>query len=223
MRANAPDIFVSCPARRLGIREPGSTVSRPERLVFALILNLSFVGALIVVGESAHSLGVIAAGADYLADAAGIGVAILAYPLSRRFPRVHSVAALLNGGWLLLLCVLVVVVAVSRLIAGTPEVHGLPVIIVSLIAMIVMLITAVVLKVDSDGATDSHEDLSSRAIILDTLSDAAAAAGVAITGGIILATHGFYWLDPTIALVIASVIGFRSFQLLREVRLALRR
>lgn len=95
-------------------------------------------------------------------------------------------------------------------------------IIVSLIAMIVMLITALVLKVDSDGAADD-EDLSSRAAILDTLSDATAAGGVAIAGGIILATHGIYWLDPTIAFVIASVIGFHAFQLLREVRLALRR
>jgi Co/Zn/Cd efflux system component len=147
--ANAPDIFVRCTARRLGICEPRSTVSRPKRLVLALILSLSLVGALVVVGESAHSLGVIAAGGDYLADAAGIGVAILAYPLSRRFPRVHSIAALLNGGWLLLLCVLVAVAAVSRLITGTPEVHGLPVVIVSSIAMIVMMITALVLKVDS--------------------------------------------------------------------------
>ncbi len=198
-------------------------MSRPKRLVLALILNLSLVGALVVVGESAHSLGVIATGGDYLADAAGIGVAILAYPLSRRFPRIHSIAALLNCGWLLLLCVLVAVAAVSRLITGTPEVHGLPVIVVSSMAMIVMLITALVLKVDSDEDTDDHEDLSSRAVILDTLSDAAAAAGVAVAGGIILATHGLYWLDPTIALVIASVIGFHAFQLLREVRLALRR
>jgi divalent metal cation (Fe/Co/Zn/Cd) transporter len=30
-------------------------------------------------------------------------------------------------------------------------------------------------------------------------------------------------LDPSVALVIAAVIGFRAFQLLREVRLALRR
>lgn len=222
MSAKARNIFVRCTTRRLPIREPRSTVSRPERLVLALILNLSLVGALVVVGESARSLSVIAAGGDYLADAAGICVAILAYPLSRRFPRVHSIAALLNGGWLLLLCVVVAVAAVSRLIAGTPEIHGLPVVIVSSIAMIVMMITALVLNVDSDEDT-AAADLSSRAVILDTLSDAAAAAAVAIAGGIILATHGLYWLDPTIALVIASVIGFHAFQLLREVRLALQR
>jgi cobalt-zinc-cadmium efflux system protein len=197
-------------------------MSRPIRLLLALLLNLLLVGALVVVGNSAHSLGVIATGGDYLADAAGLGVAILAYPLARRFPRVHSIAALVNGGWLLVFCVLVSVAAVSRLITGTPEVHGLPVVIVSSIATVVMLIVALVLRVDIDD-DDVHEDLSSRAVLLDTLADAAAAAGVAVAGGIILATHSVNWLDPSVALVIAAVIGFRAFQLLREVRLALRR
>jgi cobalt-zinc-cadmium efflux system protein len=199
-------------------------VSRPVRLLLALLLNLILVGALVVVGRSAHSLGVIAAGGDYLADAVGIGVAILAYPLARRFPRMHSIAALVNGGWLLLLSVLVAAAALSRLVSGTPEVHGLPVVIASTIAMIVMLIVALVLRVDLDDDDDDvHEQLSSRAVLLDTLADAAAAAGVAIAGGIILATHSLYWLDPTIALFIAAVIGFHAFQLLRDVRLALRR
>ncbi|NNN09583.1 MAG: cation transporter [Acidimicrobiaceae bacterium] len=199
-------------------------MSRPVRLLLALLLNLILVGALVVVGRSAHSLGVIAAGGDYLADAVGIGVAILAYPLARRFPRMHSIAALVNGGWLLLLSVLVAAAALSRLVSGTPEVHGLPVVIASTIAMIVMLIVALVLRVDLDDDDDDvHEQLSSRAVLLDTLADAAAAAGVAIAGGIILATHSLYWLDPTIALFIAAVIGFHAFQLLRDVRLALRR
>ena len=199
-------------------------MSRPVRLLLALLLNLILVGALVVVGRSAHSLGVIAAGGDYLADAVGIGVAILAYPLARRFPRMHSIAALVNGGWLLLLSVLVAAAALSRLISGTPEVHGLPVVIASTIAMIVMLIVALVLRVDLDDDDDDvHEQLSSRAVLLDTLADATAAAGVAIAGGIILATHSLYWLDPTIALFIAAVIGFHAFQLLRDVRLALRR
>ena len=202
-------------------------MSRPTRLLLALLLNLGLVVALVIVGESAHSLGVLAAGGDYLADAAGLGVAIVAYPVARRFPRVHSVAALMNGGWLLVLCVLVSIAALSRLGSGTPRVNGLPVVIVSSIAMVVMLIAALVLRVDNDGDEEGdvniHESLSSRAVLLDALADAAAAAGVAVSGGIILVTHSAYWLDPTVALIIAVAIGFHAFQLLREVRLALRK
>jgi cobalt-zinc-cadmium efflux system protein len=198
-------------------------MSRPVRLLLALLLNLSLVGALVAVGVTAHSLGVMAAGADYLADAAGIGIAMLAFPLSRRFPRVHSIAALVNGGWLLVLSALVAAAALARLISGTSAVHGLPVLIVSSIAMLVMIIVALILKVDLDeGPGDVHENLSSRAVLLDTLADAASAGGVAIARVIILAAHGFYWLDSAVALSISALIGFHAFRLLSDVRVALR-
>ena len=188
----------------------------------ALILNLSLVGALVAVGVTAHSIGVMAAGADYLADAVGIGVAVVAFPLSHRYPRAHSIAAMVNGGWLFVLSALVVVAACSRLIAGTPSVHGLPVVIISSIAMIFMVVAAFILKVDlDDDSEDVHERLSSRAVFLDTLADAASAGGVAITGGIILITHRLNWLDPAAAIVIAAVIAFHAFRLLTDVRVAL--
>ena len=188
----------------------------------ALILNLSLVGALVAVGVTAHSIGVMAAGADYLADAVGIGVAVVAFPLSHRYPRAHSIAAMVNGGWLFVLSALVVVAACSRLIAGTPSVHGLPVVIISSIAMIFMVVAAFILKVDlDDDSEDVHERLSSRAVFLDTLADAASAGGVAITGGIILITHRLNWLDPAAAIVIAAVIAFHALRLLTDVRVAL--
>jgi divalent metal cation (Fe/Co/Zn/Cd) transporter len=40
---------------------------------------------------------------------------------------------------------------------------------------------------------------------------------VAIAGGIILATGGWYWLDPTVALVIALVVAYHALALLRKV------
>jgi cobalt-zinc-cadmium efflux system protein len=193
------------------------------RLLLALILNVSLVGALVVVGVTAHSLGVMAAGADYLADAAGIGIAMLAFPLSRRFPRVHSIAALVNGGWLLVLSALVAAAALARLISGTSAVHGMPVLIVSSIAMLVMIVVALILKGDLDESpSDVHENLSSRAVLLDTLADAGSAAGVASAGAIILVVHGFYWLDPAVALLISALVGFHAFRLLSDVRVALR-
>lgn len=49
-------------------------MSRVQRLAVVLLLNLGLVTALVVTGLAAHSLAVLAAGADYLADAAA-GVA----------------------------------------------------------------------------------------------------------------------------------------------------
>lgn len=59
------------------------TLIRSTRLWVVFGLNLVLVGVLVAVGLEAHSLGVVAEGADYLADAA-IGVSLLAIWLSGR-------------------------------------------------------------------------------------------------------------------------------------------
>ncbi len=193
------------------------------RLVVVLLLNLLLIAGLVIVGLAAHSLGALAAGVDYLADASAIGVSLLAIRLSRRpptakrpdgYPGATNIAALINVGWLLLLNIGVVITAIQRLASGVPQVHGLPVLIVSAIAAAVMLAGALILGGDID---DDGENLNMKAVLLDTAADAAAAAGVAITGAIILARGGWYWLDPTVALVIAVVVGYHAIALIRKV------
>jgi cobalt-zinc-cadmium efflux system protein len=85
-------------------------MSRVTRLWIVFALNIVLVGVLVAVGIGAHSLGVLAEGADYLADAAAIGVSLLAIWLSGRpptparphgYPKATTWAALVNGGWLL--------------------------------------------------------------------------------------------------------------------------
>lgn len=201
-------------------------VARVTRLSVVLVLNLVLVAGLVTVGLSARSLGVLAEGVDYLADAVAIGVSLVALRVSKRpttqrrpqgYPRANAIAAFVNGGWLFVLSLLVVAGAVDRLATGTPSVQGLPVLVISGIAALVMLVGALILGGDPDGDDDDHADLSMRAVLLDTAADAAAAAGVAVTGGIILATGGFDWLDPTVALIIALVVGYHALRLLREV------
>lgn len=201
-------------------------MSRSTRLWLVLALNLALVAVLVAVGIGAHSLGVMAEGADYLADAAGIGVALLAIWLSRRpptvahpdgFPMATAWAALINAGWLLILAMLVSAAAIARLVSGTPGVHGLPVLIVSAVAALAMVAAAVILGIDGDEDDDEGEDLNMRAVLLDTAADAATAGGVAVTGAIILASNGNYWLDPTVALAVSAVIAYHSVKLLRRV------
>jgi cobalt-zinc-cadmium efflux system protein len=196
-----------------------------------LALNLVLIAGLVIVGVGAHSLGVLAAGGDYLADAAAIGVSLFAISLSRQppsprrpggYPHATNIAALVNGGWLLVLSVLVVVSAIGRLVGGVPAVEGLPVLIVSAVAAAVMLVGAFILGGDGDGDDDDGGDFNMKAVLLDTAADAAAAGGVAVSGAVILATGGWYWLDPVVALIIASVVGYHALGLLRKVIAALR-
>ena len=202
-------------------------MSRTQRLVVVLVLNLGLVAALVTVGITAHSLAVLAEGSDYLLDAAGVGVALLAIrlsarPASRARPAATDVAALVNCGWLLVLEVLVAGAAAERLLTRTPQVHGLPVLIVSGVAALTMTAGALVLQADADDDDAGGRDLSVAAVLLDTVADAAAAAGVAATGLIILITRGWYWLDPAVALIIAVVIAYHTLALLRKVLARLR-
>lgn len=204
-------------------------MSRTQRLILVLVLNLGLVAGLVAVGITAHSLAVLAEGSDYLLDAAGIGVALLAIRLSARparrgrpnsYPAATDIAALVNCGWLLVLEMLVVTAAAYRLITHTPEVHGLPVLVVSAAAALIMTAGALVLRGDADDSQEeaNERDLSVTAVLLDTVADAAAAAGVAATGVIILATGGWYWLDPAVALIIAVIIAYHALALLRRIR-----
>ncbi len=60
-----------------------------------------------------------------------------------------------------------------------------------------------------------------KATLLDTAEDAAVISA-AVTGAIILATDGSYWLDPTVTLVVSVVIAYHAIVLLRKVAHALR-
>ncbi len=144
-------------------------------------------------------------------------------------------AAGVNAGWLLVLSVAILVGAVGRLLTGASEVHGLPVLIVSGIAAVVMFVGALILGGDGDNGDDDNRDddnrdgdnksggdLNMRAVLLDTAGDAAAAAGVAVGGAVIYATKGLYWLDPVVAAIIAIVVGYHAVRLLIEIFQALR-
>jgi cobalt-zinc-cadmium efflux system protein len=199
-------------------------VSRTSRLTVVLVLNLSLVTALVIVGLAAHSLAVLAAGVDYLADAAAIGVSLFAIRLASRppsrarpdgYPNATNIAAVVNAGWLLVLNIAITVAAIQRLAAGTRPVEGLPVLIVSGIAASVMLAGALVLRGDP-VQEDGGEDLNVKAVLLDSAADAAAAAGVAASGAIILGTDGWYWLDAATALAIALIIAYQAQKLGRR-------
>jgi cobalt-zinc-cadmium efflux system protein len=188
-------------------------MTRDTRLVLVLAVNLAMVLSLVLVGLLSRSLGVLASGADYLGDALGSGLSLAALRISRRphgHRRATSYAALFNSSFLLLVTLAVAAEAIRRLTLGAPSIHGLPVVVVSVVAALAMVACALVLG-------DVQGDLNMESVMLDTVADAAAAIGVAISGGIILLVHGVYWLDSLVALVIAVVVGYHAIRLMARV------
>lgn len=193
-------------------------MTKDARLWLVLLANVSMVLALVIVGLISHSLGVLAAGGDYLGDAAGVALALLALRLTRRGAgfRASTYPALANAIFLLVVTIAVIGEALSRLIGGAPHVDGLPVIIVSVIAGLVMAACAFVIGTVEEG------DFNMRSVMLDTLADGVSAAGVAASGAVILIVGGVYWLDSAIALGIAAIISYHALKLIRDVLAHLR-
>src|ERR1700680_4625215 len=99
-------------------RAPRTVLTPDKRLGLVLVINVVMVLALVGVGLAANSLGVLASGADYLGDALGTGLSLVALRVSRdphRYPRATSFAALVNATLLLLVTMAVSVEAVYRL------------------------------------------------------------------------------------------------------------
>ena len=193
-------------------------MSRERRLGIVFALNAALIAALALIGVAAHSLGVLSAAGDYLADALAIALSIFSIRLARRSPtpkrsfgyeRSTILAALVNASLVVAVMAAVVVAAIERLVNGVPHVHGGAVIVISAIAAVVMVVCALILGRD--------KDLNMRSVLLDTGADAVSAGCVALAGLVILVTGGFFWLDPTVALVVAMIIGFRAIGLLREI------
>jgi cobalt-zinc-cadmium efflux system protein len=194
-------------------------VSQSVRLSWVLALNLALIVGLVIAGLAAGSLGVLATAADTAADASAMVLGLIAIHFRDRHGKVNAptYVAGVNASLLLIVVISVVVEAVQRLIEGGHRVQGLPTLIASAAAMVVMLICAAIL-----GRGAASEDLHMRSVLLDTLADALAAAGVAIVGAVILITGRFFWLDSVVAIIISSVIAVGALRLLGDVVTALR-
>jgi cobalt-zinc-cadmium efflux system protein len=204
----------------LGHMSAQTSQSQRRRLGILLALNAAMIAGLIIVGVLSHSLGVLAAGGDYIADSAAIALGIGAVAMRERGgerSKAPTIVALINALALLTVTAFVVGEAIRRLVQGSPDVQGLPVLIVSALATAVMVLGVFVLGTDA-----GQEDLHMRSVLLDTVADAVASAAVAVSGAVIYVTGSFFWLDSALAAAIGVLIAVGAVRLLREAAHALR-
>ena len=186
-------------------------------LASALALIVALMAVEVVFGIIAGSVALLADAGHMLTDAAALGLALGAATYSRRpargswtfgFRRLEILAAHLNGMTLLVVGVLIVYTGVRRLV-DPPEVRGGLVLVVALAGAVVNLVAVALL------ARPSRESLNVRGAFLHVSTDLAAFAGTALAGGLVLAT-GWNRFDPIASLLVAGLIFWSSFVLLRE-------
>jgi cobalt-zinc-cadmium efflux system protein len=192
-----------------------TSARRPLAIALGLILGL--MAAEIVAAIFADSLALLADAGHMLTDAAALALALGAATFAGRpargrwtfgFRRLEILAAHVNGITLLVVGVVIVYSAIRRLVDPL-DVRGGLVLAVALVGIAVNIVAAAVL------ARPSRDSLNVRGAFLHVATDLAAFAGTAVAGGVILAT-GWNRADPIASLVVAALIFWSSWNLLRE-------
>ena len=188
-----------------------------RRMGFAVALNVLFVVIESSFGFLSNSVALIADAGHNLGDVLGLICAWTAIVLTRRPPggkftyglgRSSVLASLTNAVLLLLACGAIAWEAVMRL-ATPPAVAGATVMGVAGVGIVLNGICAWLLH------GGSHDDLNRRSAFLHMLGDAGIAAGVLLSGALILFT-GWNWLDPVVSILIVVVILVSTWSLLRQ-------
>ena len=198
--------------------EPATVTGRYRRALItvmglsALVAVAEIVGALIT-----GSLVLLADAAHMAADAAGVGLSLLAVyfaarpPTARRtfgYARAEILAAMANALLLFGLAAFIIVDAIRRLMSP-PSVESGLVIVFGVVALGANAVSLLLLR------RGQAESLNLRGAFLEVASDALGALAVIVTG-IVIATTGFTRADPIASLAVGVLILPRTWRLLRE-------
>ena len=192
-------------------------VEHGRAFLIGIVLNLGFVGIEALYGFLADSMALLSDAGHNLSDVLGLAIAWGAALLARRRRserftyglRSSSILAALFNALLLLIAVGGIAwESIQRLITPTPVAAG-TVMVVAGVGILVNGFTAFLFMSGSKG------DLNIRGAFLHMVADAAVSLGVVLAGAVILWT-GASWIDPVISLVIAVVILWTTWDLLRQ-------
>ena len=173
----------------------------------AEVIGAVITGSLVLFADAAHMA----------ADAAGLGLSLLAafvasLPATEKrtfgYARAEILAAMANALLLLAMAAFILYEAIRRLVSPSDVSSGL-LIVFGVIALAANAVSLVLLR------QGQAESLNLRGAFLEVASDTLGAAAVIVTG-VIIATTGFTRADPIASLVVGLLILPRTWRLLRE-------
>jgi cobalt-zinc-cadmium efflux system protein len=188
------------------------------RLGWAVSLTMAFVIGESVAGWFGHSVALLSDAGHNLADALALLFSWYAIRAAGKpstatrtfgYHRVGIFAALINAASLVAIAVLILWEALQRLLHPPPYVHAGIMIGVAAAAVIINALIALSLH------RHAQNDLNVRSAYLHMLGDAASACAV-IVAGIIVAITGNPMADPIVSFVIAALIMWSSWGILKE-------
>jgi cobalt-zinc-cadmium efflux system protein len=188
------------------------------RLMLSLVITLGFVGVEVIAGTMANSLALLTDAAHNVTDVLALALSWYAVHLADRpahagktygYHRVGILAALVNSTTLAFIAAGICFEAWQRFHSPAPVAADL-LMGVGAIALVVNLITAWLV---SHGA---EHDLNLRSAFLHLMGDVLSTVG-AILAGVGIYFTGLNWLDPLASVLIAGLILWNAWLIVREV------
>ena len=188
-----------------------------KAFVIGIVFNFLFVIIEVVVGLVVHSLSLLSDAGHNLADVGSLALSLLAFKLlkvkSNRqftygFRKTSILVALFNAAILLVSIGAIVYEAIHRLMNPEP-IPGTTIAIVAGVGIVINAATALFFF------RDKEKDMNVKSAYLHLMSDALVSLGLVI-GGIIIYYTGWYWVDSLLGILVAFVIVFSTWSLLKE-------
>jgi cobalt-zinc-cadmium efflux system protein len=185
--------------------------------IVGIILNLAFVLIEAIVGIAIHSMSLLSDAGHNLADVASLGLSLFAFKMMKAksntiytygYKKTTVLVALLNGSILLISIGAILYESVHRLILPEP-LPGKTISIVAAVGILINTVTALLFF------RNKESDLNIKGAFLHLMSDAVVSAALVI-GGVIIIYTKWYWIDPLLGIVVAVVIVFSTWNLLRD-------
>lgn len=188
-----------------------------KAFIIGITLNLAFVVAEFLAGFWYNSLGLLSDAGHNLGDVASLVLAMLAFRLAKVHPtsrytygykKSTVLVSLLNAVILLVAVGIIIGESIGKLFHPQP-VEGDAIAWVAGIGVVINAVTAWLFMKDKD------KDLNVKGAYLHMAADALVSVGVVVSGLVIVRT-GWYVIDPIIGLLIAVVIIYSTWGLLRD-------
>lgn len=193
------------------------TKSAIKRLAISLGITLAFVLVEIIAGILSNSLALLTDAAHNFTDVLALGLSWWALRLAinpshaRRtfgYHRAGILVALVNSTSLVIIALGIFIEAYKRFV-DPPEVNAGIMIPVAVVAVIVNIVTALLVRKGSEN------DLNMRSAFQHLMGDVLSTLGAVVAGVIILFT-GINWIDPLVSIFIGFLILWNAWGIVKE-------
>lgn len=195
----------------------GKSAGRTQSVLrFSLVATLAYVVVTLVAGLRAHSLALLSEAGHNASDFLALLLSFVAVYFQTRpadhartfgYQRAGVLAAFVNAATLIFISIWIAVEAIHRLYAPV-AVHPRTMMIVAAAGVVMNGVIAALLW----GVA---RDVNMRSAFLHMAGDTLSTAAVIVGGAAIFFT-GQYWIDPALSLIIAALILWSSWGIVRE-------